>query len=244
MLAHFAKLPDVTCNFRTTTEMNKHHYKDLIIEVLDEPTYKFGSADNNFVYSKTYFGDNAEQHPTSKHGIKIYSDDKIIDSSIIIGSGGATGIHQNSSLLDSDQLLLCCCDTVFSLTIPDLELKWKTQADQATCFQIFKHIDDYIIHGELQVTKLDKDGNKKWEFGGADIFVSIDNEEEFKIESDGILLTDFAKTKYKIDFDGKLLWDTYERTEKTAGNSTLPKAGRTWLQKLFGNLSRPEIGLH
>jgi len=215
--------------------MIKHHYKDLIIEVLDEPTYKFGSADNNFVYSKAYFGDNAEQYPTSKHGIKIYSDDKIIDSCIIIGSGGATGIHQNSSLLDSDQLLLCCCDTVFSLTIPDLELKWKTQADQATCFQIFKHKDDYIIHGELQVTKLDKDGNKKWEFGGADIFVSIDNEEEFKIESDGILLTDFAKTKYKIDFDGKLLWDTYERTEKTAGNSTLPKAGRTWLQKLFGN---------
>lgn len=61
------------------------------------------------------------------------------------------------------------------------------------------------------MTKLDKDGNKKWEFGGADIFVSMDNEEEFKLESDGILLTDFAKTKYKIDFDGKLLWDTYKR---------------------------------
>ena len=79
-----------------------------------------------------------------------------------------------------------------------------------TCFQIFKRQDDYIIHGELQVVRLDKDGNIKWRFGGTDIFVSIDNDEEFKIESDGILLTDFSKTKYKIDFDGKLIWDRYK----------------------------------
>lgn len=225
--------------------MNKHQYKDLTIEVLDEPTYKFGSADNNFVYSKAYFGDNAEQYPTSKHGIKIYHDDQIIDSCIIIGSGGATGVLQNSSLLDSDRLLICCCDTVFSLTIPDLELKWKTQADQATCFQIFKQLDDYIIHGELQVTKLDKDGNKKWEFGGADIFVSIDNEEEFKIENDGILLTDFAKTKYKIDFDGELLWDTYKRTEKTAGNSNFSvRASATLAQELAQELAPEKAHTH
>ena len=191
--------------------MNQYQFKDLTIEVLDEPTYKFGSSDNNFSYSKHYFGDGATEYPTSKHGIKIYQNSQIIDNCIIIGSGGATGIHLNSSLLDSDQLLVCCCDTIFCLTLPNLELKWKTQADQATCFQIFKHQDDYIIHGELQVAKLDKDGNKKWEFGGADIFMSIDNEDEFKIENDGILLTDFAKTKYKIDFNGKLIWDTYKR---------------------------------
>lgn len=191
--------------------MNRYQYKNLTIEVTDEPTYKFGSTDNNFNYSKHYFGDGATEYPTSKHGIKIYQDDQIIESCIIIGSGGTTGVHQNSSLLDKDRLIICCCDTIFCLTLADLELKWKTQADQATCFQIFKQQDDYIIHGELQVAKLDKDGKIKWEFGGADIFVSIDNEEEFKIENDGILLTDFTKTKYKIDFDGKLIWDTYKR---------------------------------
>jgi len=191
--------------------MNSYQYKDLTIEVIDEPTYTFGSPDNTFNYSKHHFGDGGTEYPTSKHGIRLYKDDQIIDSCIIISSGGATGIHQNSSLLDNDQLLLCCCDTVFCLTLPDLGLKWKVQADQATCFQIFQQQDDYIIHGELQVTKLDRGGNQKWNFGGADIFVSIDNEEEFKLESDGILLTDFAKTKYKIDFDGKLLRDTYRQ---------------------------------
>jgi hypothetical protein len=191
--------------------MNSYQYQNLTIEVRDEPTYKLGSADNNFIYSKHYLGDGGQDYPTSKHGIKIFQDDQILESCIVIGSGGATGIHKNSTIIDNDNLLVCCCDTVFCLTLPNLDLKWKTRADQATCFQIFKQQDEYIIHGELQVTKLDKDGNKKWEFGGADIFVSIDNEEEFKLESDGILLTDFAKTKYKIDFDGKLLWDTYKR---------------------------------
>ena len=188
--------------------MNRHQYKDLTIEVLDEPTYKYGSADNNFNYSKHYFGEGGQEYPTSQHGIKIFQDDSIIDNCVIIASGGATSVNQNSSLVDNDQLLICCCDTVFCLTLPDLELKWKTRADEATCFQIFKQQDDYIIHGEIQVTKLSKNGQIKWQFGGADIFVSIDNEEAFKLERDGIILTDFAKTKYKIDFDGKLLWDT------------------------------------
>jgi hypothetical protein len=191
--------------------MNRYPYNDFTIEVINEPTYKFGSSDNKFTYSKYYFADGAAEYPTSHHGVKIYQDDHIIESCIVIGSGGATGVHQNSSLLDVDQLLLCCCDTVFCLTLPHLTLKWQTRSDPATCFQIFMQQDDYIIHGELQVTKLDRDGNKKWEFGGADIFVSIDNEEEFRLENDGILLTDFAKTKYKIDFDGKLIWDTYKR---------------------------------
>ena len=191
--------------------MNSYQYKDLIIEVINEPNYKYGSSDNNFNYSKHYFGEGATEYPTSKHGVKVYQDDKIIESCIIIGSGGSTGINQHSSIIDNDQLLLCCCDTIFCLAIPSLTLKWKTQADPATCFKIFQQEGDYIIHGELQVTKLDRDGNKRWEFGGADIFVSIDNEDGFKLESDGILLTDFAKTKYKIDFDGKLLWDTYKQ---------------------------------
>ncbi len=189
--------------------MNQYKYNDLIIEVIDESTYKFDSTDNTFKYCKCYFGVSGQEYPASKHGVKIYKDDEIINSCIIIGSGGSTTIHQQSSLIDNNKLLICCCDTVFCLTLTSLNLNWKIQVDPITCFKIFKQQEDYIIHGELQITKLDKEGNIKWEFSGADIFVSIDNEEEFKIESDGILLTDFAKTKYKIDFDGKLICDSY-----------------------------------
>lgn len=41
-------------------------------------------------------------------------------------------------------------------------------------------------------------------FGGSDIFVSLE-EESFILNVDHIALTDFCKTKYRIDFDGKVL---------------------------------------
>ncbi|MEZ4800290.1 MAG: hypothetical protein R2809_11055 [Flavobacteriales bacterium] len=97
--------------------MKKHQYKDLTIEVLNEPTYKYGSADNNFNYANIYFGEDGDKYPTSKHGIKLYRDDQVIDSCIVISSGGATGIHQNSFLVDNDRLVICCCGTVFSLSL-------------------------------------------------------------------------------------------------------------------------------
>ncbi len=185
--------------------MKRYLYKDFIIDVLDEATYQHGSEHHHFNYHKVYFGNDEEQHPSSKHGIKIHREGQIIDSCIIIGSGGATGIHQSSSLMDNDQLIICCCDTIFCLMAPELNLKWKTQADQATCFQIFKLQKDYVVHGELQVTRLGKDGKILWQFAGKDIFVSLEGEEEFKLADDHIMLTDFGKTRYKIDFDGNLL---------------------------------------
>lgn len=186
--------------------MNHYLYKNFIVEVLNEPTYELGSTNKDFNYEKIFFNDDGQEYyPTSKHGIKIYRDNQVITGSLLIGSGGATGVYQNSSLIDDNELLICCCDTVFCIALPTLDLKWKTKADWATCFRIFKQDNDYIVHGETQISKLDRGGNIKWEFGGADIFVSLDNEEVFTIENDGISLIDFSKTKYKINFDGKLV---------------------------------------
>lgn len=194
--------------------MNYYFYNDFKIEVRDEPTYRYDSADNNFNYAKIYFGENAQDYPTSRHGIRLYRADQIVDSAIIIGSGSATGIRNSSSLLDNDRLVICCCNNIFCLSVPTLELKWKTEADLYTCFQIFKYEATYIIQGELYVSKIDRNGHLIWKFGGPDIFVDIDKEAEFIIENDGILLTDFAGTKYRINFDGKLLWDTLKRLKE------------------------------
>jgi len=191
--------------------MIRQQYKDLIIEVLNEPTFRIDSVDNLFDYERRYLAYDDLKYPSSYHGIKIIKDKKAIKSCIVIGSDGQTGISEKSFLIDNDQLLICCSNTLFCLALPDLDLKWKTKADPITCFQIFKLQDYYITHGELMITKVDKNGIVNWEFGGADIFVSTDAEEGLVIENDGILVTDFSKTKYKIDFDGKLLWDTYKR---------------------------------
>ncbi len=156
--------------------MNSYQYRNFTIEVLDEADRNVDLTNNNLIYSKQFLGNGAEFLPSSKHGIRIYEDNQVVDSCLLYGFGGATSIHLNSSLLDNDQLLVICSDTVFCLTLPILTLKWKIQADPFTCFQIFKHNNDYIVHGELQVAMLDNMGQIKWEFGGADIFVSPNNE--------------------------------------------------------------------
>ena len=180
-------------------------FKEYKIEILDEPTYKHNSTDNNFNYTNIYFGENAEDYPTSKHGIKIYENEILISNCIIIGSGGATTIHDNSFIIDGENLIICCSDSVFSIQLIDLKLNWFNKFDTATCFQIFQIQKEYIIHGELEITMIDKNGNMKWNFGGEDIFVSIDNVKEFKITENAILLTDFANTHYKLDFNGNLI---------------------------------------
>jgi len=89
--------------------------------------------------------------------------------------------------------------------LPDLNLLWQTHADTATCLQVFKFENDYLVHGELEISRIDKNGNIKWQFSGADIFVSFEGAEEFILNPDHILLKDFSGRQYKIDFDGQEL---------------------------------------
>ncbi|WP_143197526.1 hypothetical protein [Chitinophaga niabensis] len=116
--------------------MNTYQYNDFRIEVFDDQTFTLDSADNKNSYLHHYFGDHAKDFPILKHGINVYKEEEIIVSCIVISSAGATGIHENSSLLCNDRLLVCCCDTVFCLALPQIHLNWHVRCDMATCFQI------------------------------------------------------------------------------------------------------------
>lgn len=185
--------------------MNTHLYKNLVIEVYDDPTYQLASTDNNSSYSHHHFGTKENEYSTSKHGIIIRKNGEEINSCVVVGAGGRTSISQNSSIMDDDQLLICCGNKIFCLNIPSLTLKWDIQVDQVTCFQIYPLDDDYVVHGELEITRLDRNGNIKWQFIGSDIFVSLNEEEVFRLHNDYISLFDFSNLKYKLDFNGKVI---------------------------------------
>lgn len=185
--------------------MNKHRYKSFEIEVFDDSDHRFGAADNKFNYSKYYFGESSKSFPVSRHGIKIYKSGKEFNDGIVIGFAGKTIVHKNSSLVENDSLILCCCDTVFCLTVPELELRWKLPLDPTICMQIFKLNKDLLIHGESQISCINKNGVIKWRFSAEDVFVSNTHEQEIIIDSDSILITDINKTKYKLSHKGELL---------------------------------------
>ncbi len=172
------------------------------IDIYTDQTFTEGSADNVNQYDFVYLDKSGYIFP-SVFGIKVFQDDTLIKSAVIGSIGGGTGIHDTSTIIENDRLLICCSDTIFCLSIPDLTLLWRTQADQATCFEIYKYQDSYIIHGELEISRLDKYGKILWQQSGADIFTTLDGKDNFVITDNYILVTDWENRKYKFDFNGQ-----------------------------------------
>ena len=177
-------------------------YKDFRIEVFDDESYTPNSTDNINSYKIEYIESN-DEFGINQHGIRIFKDETEISSAIICEHGGGTGTHKNSYLIKDNSIRICCGFMIYSLNIPILELDWKKQLDMATCFGIYEFEDDYIIHGELEISRLTKSGDIKWQFSGRDIFVNINGKKEFEIIGKTIKLIDFGNYEYVIDENGK-----------------------------------------
>lgn len=181
-------------------------YKDYTIDIIDDSNYTLNSSDNTVSYNTEYFDGKTNMdrvYPTSKRGIRINHNGEELASAVICEIGGATTIHDKSVVVTNDSLLICYCDKVYSLSIPKLELKWKKRFDLATCFAIYSFKEDFIIHGELQVTRIDIDGHEKWNFGARDIFVTPDGQDSFRLINDKIKLRDWEGYEYLLNEDGQ-----------------------------------------
>jgi hypothetical protein len=176
------------------------------IDIYREEAFKKGSSDNLNKYDNEYFDESEFIFPTM-FGIKVFKEDILLTSAIIGSIGGGTGIHNTSVVYEDTRILICCADTIFCLSIPDLTLSWQTQADQTCCFEIFKYQDSYIIHGELAISRLDKNGQIIWQQSGADIFTTPNGNSKFKLTDKFIHAVDWEVRNYKFDYDGKNLTD-------------------------------------
>jgi hypothetical protein len=177
---------------------NKYH-----INIYNDGTFTEASFNHVNHYDFVYF-EESPYRSTSIYGIKVFQDNALIKSAAVGAIGGATSIHETSAIIEDDRLLLCCSDTIFCLSIPDLTLLWRTQADTATCFEIYKYQDSYIVHGELEISRLDRDGKILWQQGGADIFTTINGEQDFELAEHFIMAKDFENRGYKFDYDGNI----------------------------------------
>lgn len=182
-------------------EINTGKYR---IELKDESDYSSNSVDNKFVYRQQY-SNSEEYKPTTQIGIKLYEGVEILSSAIINSTGGASGIHNTSQIIERNSLTICCSESVFKLSIPDLTLNWIIKADDATCFQIFNCNGDYIIHGELNISRISSKGKILWQNTGADIFTTEKGIDDFQIKNEIIQVMDWNNKIYKFDLNGKIL---------------------------------------
>jgi hypothetical protein len=171
------------------------------IDIYRDETFTKGSIDNLHKYDIEHFDESDYVFPTT-FGIKVFEDNKLFKSAIIGSIGGGTGIHKTSVIYEGTRVLICCSDSIFCVSIPELTLLWRTQADQATCFEIYEYQDSYIVHGELEISRLDKNGKIIWQQSGADIFTTIDGRQDFELTDKYIIATDFENRVYKFDYDG------------------------------------------
>ncbi|GEP52808.1 hypothetical protein FNO01nite_34800 [Flavobacterium noncentrifugens] len=176
-------------------------YNQYTIQITSNSAYESDSKYNINDYRNVYF-EESEYILPSIFGIKIFENDNLVNSAILGVGGGATTIHQGSLVVSKNRLQICCGNFVFCLSIPELKIIWKTQADEITCFGIYKIDEEFIIHGEMQISKIDKNGNIVWKFGGRDIFVTIDGKDNFSITNNIICVRDFQNYIYKVDLDG------------------------------------------
>lgn len=171
------------------------------VELLNESDCNLGSNDNLNKYLKNYLTESNFKLPT-KIRIKIFENGAELNSAIIGAEGGATGLHKTSQIIESNRILICCCDSVFCLDLPTLNLNWKTKVDIATAFEIFKIENGFIIHGELEITRIDNDEKVIWQNGGADIFVSQNGNDDFEVKENFVKATDWDNRIYKWNLNG------------------------------------------
>lgn len=175
-----------------------------VIKFYNETDYGSDSLDNMKTYNATFISGD-KNTLTTQIGIEVFEGEELKASCLIGAEGGATGINENTTLISYGGIVICCSNTIFKLTIPDLNLEWKIISDSATCFGIYYLGNDYVVHGELEITRLDKAGKIVWQQSGRDIWTTADASEDFAVYDDYILATDWDYNRYKFDFNGKLI---------------------------------------
>jgi hypothetical protein len=94
---------------------------------------------------------------------------------------------------------------VFKLSLPDLALLWVLKADAFTCLSVYPYEADCIVHGELEISRVNSEGKILWQQGGRDIWITLDGTESFVMKEDCIQAVDFEYNRYTFDFNGNLI---------------------------------------
>lgn len=161
------------------------------VKVVNEPDYRFGSADNMRRYDNEIRLDDST--PYSIHGVRIDG-----RSSVIFGAGGGpSGVHERSAVEVDGQLILAVGNQVVCLSIATGRMEWSLVADWASCFGVYwdaRH-QALISHGELQIARLSLKGEKMWATEGRDIFT-----EGFRCLPSAIEAIDFNHDIYLLDY--------------------------------------------
>ena len=167
-----------------------------VLQVVNEPAYTLSSADNAVRYPVEVNLD-PQNRPSSVHGLLLAGS----PIALFANSGGTSGVHEHSAVFVDGFLYLAVGDSVICLSLLPFQVRWKFKADDATCFGVYydQPHNALLSHGELSITRFNRDGTVVWAASGADIF-----SEGFSLHSQYVEAIDFGGRLYKFKYsDGK-----------------------------------------
>ena len=173
------------------------------IEIKIDETYTVNSTDNHY-YDVILNPCNYKQSNRSKtFSIHIDLFEKKFDIALI----GPIYIYDDNCAVLNDEILTVLQDHIITqISVTDGTIIRHIELDSFGCnFAIYKVENNYILHGEIEITMLDADFIKKWSFSGRDIFASISGKQPFEIREKVICLYDCEDNYYEIDFNGRLI---------------------------------------
>ncbi len=171
---------------------------ELIHENINPLDWRF--VDTPKPYINWLYGEGCtEGYVNTSIGVKNVQSGKEV---LLLASGGSSGVHETAYVFRENELVVCVGDCVFSLNRFDLTKKWIKKCDFATCFQVVKYGENYLIHGELSISMINRKGDILWTFSGRDIFVRPGDEVTFKVIDSEIYLMDWQGYEYTLNGDG------------------------------------------
>ena len=176
-------------------ENNKYR---VYIEV--DTTYTVKSVDNKR-YDLIF---EVEDYPKG-HMYKTFSITVINDKekySIALVGSLYSEVYQCAVLKDNE-LVVLMDNTIIFIDIENINIiKDVLITDFGICFAIYKFKNGYVIHGELDVIKLDSSGGVEWRFSGADMFATSKGD-NFTILKNEIIVEDWQGYVYHINENGQ-----------------------------------------
>ena len=104
-------------------------------------------------------------------------------------------ILENSIIISFDGILL-------SFNKENFILNWQKK-DFTDIFSLKSYKNDLIIYDELEIARIDINGNYKWRFSGMDHFISYQGTENFIFCKEYIKMIDSNEVEYRISYDGE-----------------------------------------
>lgn len=198
------------------------------IQVYEESDYSFNLNTNENRYGYVHV-DIEKKQPTALFGIEVLVSDKRFRSCLIGSSGAATVLSPATALFIHHTYTICCGDTVFAFSMPDLVLLWKTKADDHSCVEIVPYGKGYIVRGATGLTCIGEKGKILWRQIGADSFAAAEEKGQLSIVDDQIVVIKGQHNNYYFTANGaRITEEAFQNRLAEPEAAIAPGKNRPW----------------